>query len=111
MWRPSGVSPGTSRDAPGRSPGGDPELVGDVLKTMKQLADEGMTMIVVTHEMGFAREVADRVVFFDGGIILEESTPAEIFNQPRHERTRDFLRRVLVTRQDAPPPIALVREA
>ena len=89
----------------------DPELVGDVLKTMKQLADEGMTMIVVTHEMGFAREVADRVVFFDGGTILEESTPAEIFNQPRHERTRDFLRRVLVTRQDAPPPIALVREA
>ncbi|MBU9576621.1 amino acid ABC transporter ATP-binding protein [Burkholderia multivorans] len=89
----------------------DPELVGDVLKTMKQLADEGMTMIVVTHEMGFAREVADRVVFFDGGTILEESTPAEIFNQPRHERTRDFLRRVLVARQDAPPPVALVREA
>jgi polar amino acid transport system ATP-binding protein len=73
----------------------DPELVGDVLLTMKQLADEGMTMIIVTHEMGFAREVADRVLFFDGGNVLEEGPPAEIFQQPRHERTRDFLRRVL----------------
>lgn len=89
----------------------DPELVGDVLKTMKQLADEGMTMIVVTHEMGFAREVADRVVFFDGGTILEESTPEEIFNQPRHERTRDFLRRILIMHQAAPAPIAIVRQA
>jgi polar amino acid transport system ATP-binding protein len=73
----------------------DPELVGDVLLTMKGLADEGMTMIVVTHEMGFAREVADRVVFFDGGNMLEEGPPSEIFSRPRHERTRDFLRRVL----------------
>jgi polar amino acid transport system ATP-binding protein len=73
----------------------DPELVGDVLLTMKGLADEGMTMIVVTHEMGFAREVADRVVFFDGGNMLEEGPPGEIFSRPRHERTRDFLRRVL----------------
>lgn len=75
----------------------DPELVGDVLLTMKQLADEGMTMIIVTHEMGFAREVADRVVFFDGGNVLEEGPPSEIFSQPRHERTRDFLRRVLAS--------------
>jgi polar amino acid transport system ATP-binding protein len=89
----------------------DPELVGDVLKTMKQLADEGMTMIVVTHEMGFAREVADRVVFFDGGTILEEGSPVDMFNQPRHERTRDFLRRVLVARAEAPPPVALLRQA
>jgi len=73
----------------------DPELVGDVLATMKQLADEGMTMIIVTHEMGFAREVADRVLFFDGGSVLEEGTPAQIFCQPQQERTRDFLRRVL----------------
>ena len=73
----------------------DPELVGDVLQTMKQLADEGMTMIVVTHEMGFAREVADRVLFFDSGVMLEEGTPEEIFTNPREERTREFLRRVL----------------
>lgn len=73
----------------------DPELVGDVLQTMKQLADEGMTMIVVTHEMGFAREVADRVMFFHAGNILEEGRPEEIFTQPREERTREFLRRVL----------------
>jgi polar amino acid transport system ATP-binding protein len=92
----------------------DPELVGDVLQTMKQLADEGMTMIVVTHEMGFAREVADRVLFFDGGRVLEESTPAEIFNNPRHERTRDFLRRVLPAPLPAGPSapvVTLVRQA
>lgn len=73
----------------------DPELVGDVLQTMKQLADEGMTMIVVTHEMGFAREVADRVMFFSAGNVLEEGKPEDIFTQPREERTREFLHRVL----------------
>ncbi len=73
----------------------DPEIVGEVLEIMKQLAAEGMTMLVVTHEMGFAKEVADRVVFFDGGSILEAGTPQEIFVSPVHERTRDFLRRVL----------------
>ena len=73
----------------------DPELVGDVLEVMKQLAQEGMTMMVVTHEMGFAAEVAHRVVFMDGGYIVEENSPAEIFSQPRNERTRAFLARVL----------------
>jgi polar amino acid transport system ATP-binding protein len=73
----------------------DPELVGDVLQTMKQLADEGMTMIIVTHEMGFAREVADQVMFFDAGNILEAGRPQEIFTAPREDRTREFLRRVL----------------
>jgi ABC-type polar amino acid transport system ATPase subunit len=73
----------------------DPELVGEVLKVMRQLADEGMTMIVVTHEMGFARDVADRVLFMDGGAIIEQDTPASIFTAPRHDRTRAFLRRLL----------------
>jgi polar amino acid transport system ATP-binding protein len=73
----------------------DPELVGEVLETMKQLALEGMTMIVVTHEMGFAREVADRVLFLSDGRILEEGTAEEIFTHPRHERTRAFLAKVL----------------
>src|SRR5690606_37358125 len=73
----------------------DPELVGDVLLVMKQLADEGMTMIVVTHEMGFAREVADRVLFLDGGRILEQGPPQQVLRNPVHERTRDFLRRVI----------------
>jgi polar amino acid transport system ATP-binding protein len=73
----------------------DPELVGEVLETMRQLALEGMTMIVVTHEMGFAREVADRIVFLSDGAILEEGTPQAIFAQPRHERTRSFLAKVL----------------
>ena len=73
----------------------DPELVGEVLQVMKQLADEGMTMIVVTHEMGFAQEVADRVVFIDNGVIVEESSPEEIFTCPNNERTRMFLRRFL----------------
>jgi polar amino acid transport system ATP-binding protein len=73
----------------------DPELVGDVLQVMQQLADEGMTMAVVTHEMGFAREVADRVLFLDAGRILEQGTPAEILKNPKNERTRDFLRRVI----------------
>ncbi len=73
----------------------DPELVGEVLKVMRQLAEEGMTMIVVTHEMGFAREVADRVIFMDQGIIVEEGPPNDIFNNPGHERTQSFLRLIL----------------
>ncbi|MDQ0093116.1 amino acid ABC transporter ATP-binding protein [Paeniglutamicibacter psychrophenolicus] len=72
----------------------DPELVGEVLKVMKDLAAGGMTMIVVTHEMSFAREVADSVVVMDAGIIIESGTPAEIFDNPQQERTRDFLRHV-----------------
>lgn len=73
----------------------DPELVGEVLFVMKQLAREGMTMLVVTHEMGFAREVANRVIFMDKGEILEESTPEQIFTSPKHERTKLFLQKVL----------------
>jgi polar amino acid transport system ATP-binding protein len=73
----------------------DPELVGDVLLVMKQLAEEGMTMFVVTHEMGFAREVADRVLFLDQGRILEQGTPEEVLKYPKNDRTRDFLRRVI----------------
>jgi polar amino acid transport system ATP-binding protein len=73
----------------------DPELVGDVLGVMRQLADEGMTMLVVTHEMQFAREVADRVLFMDGGVIVEQGQPSEIISAPKEERTRTFLARVL----------------
>ncbi len=73
----------------------DPELVGDVLEVMKQLAREGMTMIVVTHEMGFAREAADDVIFMDGGVIVEEGKPEEVFDHPQHERTKAFLRAIL----------------
>ncbi|MFI7703249.1 amino acid ABC transporter ATP-binding protein [Nonomuraea sp. NPDC049480] len=73
----------------------DPELVGDVLTVMRKLAEEGMTMLVVTHEMGFAREVADRVVFMDGGVIVEDGAPAQVIGDPSQERTRSFLRRVL----------------
>ena len=73
----------------------DPELVGDVLEVMKQLAADGMTMVVVTHEMGFARDVADRVIFMDKGYIVEEGPPEKIFNNPKHERTQAFLARVL----------------
>jgi len=73
----------------------DPEMVGEVLDVMKQLAMEGMTMVVVTHEMGFAREVADRVIFMDEGKIIEEGTPDEIFDHPQQPRTQDFLRKVL----------------
>lgn len=73
----------------------DPELVGDVLEVMKQLAKEGMTMLVVTHEMGFAKDVADRVIFMDGGFIVEEGTPEEIFTNPKNPRTQAFLSRVL----------------
>ncbi len=72
----------------------DPELVGEVLAVMKDLAREGMTMVVVTHEMGFAREVGDRVIFMDQGIIMEEGDPEQIFSNPQHERTRSFLRKV-----------------
>jgi polar amino acid transport system ATP-binding protein len=72
----------------------DPELVGEVLAVMRALADEGMTMLIVTHEMGFAREVADRLVFLDRGAILEEGPAREVLSTPREERTRDFLRRV-----------------
>jgi iron(III) transport system ATP-binding protein len=73
----------------------DPELVGEVLQAMKQLAGEGMTMIVVTHEMGFAREVADTVVFMDAGVVVESGSPSEVLSNPRHERTRAFLSKVL----------------
>jgi polar amino acid transport system ATP-binding protein len=73
----------------------DPELVGEVLSVMRELADHGMTMVVVTHEMGFAREVADRVLFIDGGIIVEQGPAKNLLNQPQHPRTQDFLRRVL----------------
>ncbi|MFA9428888.1 amino acid ABC transporter ATP-binding protein [Egicoccus sp. AB-alg2] len=73
----------------------DPELVGEVLEVMRRLAQEGMTMMVVTHEMGFAREVADRVVFMDGGIVVEEGPPSQILVDPQHERTRRFLQMVL----------------
>lgn len=73
----------------------DPEMVGEVLNVMKSLAKEGMTMVVVTHEMGFAREVADRVVFMDAGVIQEQGTPEEIFGNPQNDRTKDFLGKVL----------------
>ena len=89
----------------------DPELVDEVLQTMRQLARSGMTMIVVTHELDFAREVGDRVLFMDGGRIVEEGPPAEVFSRPREERTRAFLRRLLRTGaphhpidHEAPPP-------
>jgi polar amino acid transport system ATP-binding protein/glutamine transport system ATP-binding protein len=73
----------------------DPEIVGEVLAVMQDLAREGMTMMVVTHEMGFAREVADRVVFMDGGVVVEKGTPDQVFGDPQHERTRGFLSKVL----------------
>ena len=73
----------------------DPEMVGEVLDVMKELARSGMTMVCVTHEMGFAREVGDRVLFFDAGRIVEEGTPAQLFNAPKEQRTRDFLEKVL----------------
>ena len=73
----------------------DPELVGEVLNVMLDLAKEGMTMVVVTHEMGFAREVGDRVLFIDGGVIVEENTPDELFSNPQNKRTQDFLSKVL----------------
>jgi polar amino acid transport system ATP-binding protein len=73
----------------------DPELVGEVLDVMKQLARDGMTMIVVTHEMGFAREVGDRVVFMDDGVVVEQGVPSEVFANPRHDRTKAFLSKIL----------------
>ena len=73
----------------------DPEMVGEVLQVMKELASSGMTMVVVTHEMGFAREVADRVIFMDEGIIMEEAPPEELFSNPQNERTQNFLKCVL----------------
>jgi len=73
----------------------DPEMVGEVLEVMKNLAHEGMTMVVVTHEMGFAREVGNRVIFMDQGRIIEDNTPEEIFNNPQNERTQSFLRKIL----------------
>ena len=73
----------------------DPEMIGEVLEVMKTLAKEGMTMVVVTHEMGFAKEVADRIIFMDEGRVVEEATPAEFFSNPREERSRNFLSRLL----------------
>ncbi|MFT8319651.1 MAG: amino acid ABC transporter ATP-binding protein [Bacillus sp. (in: firmicutes)] len=73
----------------------DPEMVGEVLEVMKDLAKDGMTMVVVTHEMGFAREVGDRVIFMDGGYIVEENIPSELFSNPQEERTKSFLSKVL----------------
>jgi putative lysine transport system ATP-binding protein len=73
----------------------DPEMVGEVLKTMKDLAETGLTMVIVTHEMGFAKEVSDRVIFMDKGVIAEEGTPEDIFVHPKEARTKEFLRRVL----------------
>ena len=73
----------------------DPEMVGEVLDLIKELADEGMTMVIVTHEMGFAREVADRVLFMDGGVIAEDAPPAQLFNNPQNPRTKEFLSKVL----------------
>lgn len=73
----------------------DPEMVGEVLAVMKSLAEEGMTMVIVTHEMGFAREVADRVLFIDQGVIMEQGTPEELFGNPQNERTKSFLSKVL----------------
>ncbi|GIP55984.1 amino acid ABC transporter ATP-binding protein [Paenibacillus vini] len=73
----------------------DPEMVGEVLDVMKNLADKGMTMVIVTHEMGFAREVGDRILFMDQGIIMEQGTPQEVFGSPKNQRTKDFLSKVL----------------
>ena len=73
----------------------DPEIVGEVLDVMRKLAADGMTMVVVTHEMAFARTVSDRVVFMDQGVVLEDAAPAELFGNPRHQRTREFLSRYL----------------
>lgn len=73
----------------------DPEMVGEVLDVMKNLADKGMTMVIVTHEMGFAREVGDRILFMDQGVIMEQGTPQEVFGSPKYQRTKDFLSKVL----------------
>ena len=84
----------------------DPELVGEVLTTMRELAETGMTMIVVTHEMAFARDVADRVVFMDGGVVVEQGRPKDVINNPQHPRTQTFLRR-MATEQHQPIPEVL----
>jgi ABC-type polar amino acid transport system ATPase subunit len=73
----------------------DPEIVGEVLNVMRKLVDDGMTMLVVTHEMGFVRQVADRVIFMDEGKIVEEGTPSQLFDNPKHPRTKDFLSAIL----------------
>jgi len=73
----------------------DPEMIKEVLDVMRRLAEDGMTMVVVTHEMGFAREVASRVLFMDGGVVVEEAPPAQFFTNPVHERTRQFLGKIL----------------
>ena len=73
----------------------DPEMVGEVLDVMKSLVKEGMTMVVVTHEMGFAKNVSDRVIFMDQGVIVEDESPKELFENPQHERTKNFLSKVL----------------
>ena len=73
----------------------DPEMVGEVLQIMRKLAEDGMTMVVVTHEMGFAREVGDRVVFMDGGYVVEEGDPREVISNPKHQRTKNFLSKML----------------
>jgi polar amino acid transport system ATP-binding protein len=80
----------------------DPELIGEVLVVMEELAHEGSTMIVVSHEMGFAREAADRVIYIDGGLIIEEGPPEQVLDAPREEATRQFLRRVLAVAPTAP---------
>ena len=74
----------------------DPELVGEVLAVMRQLAEDGMTMVVVTHEMGFAREVGDSLVFMDDGVVVEQGTPRDVISNPQHERTKSFLGKVLM---------------
>ena len=76
----------------------DPEMVGEVLSVMKKLAESGLTMLVVTHEMGFARDVSSRVIFMDGGVIVEDGTPAEVFGNPKVPRTREFLSRYIESR-------------
>jgi polar amino acid transport system ATP-binding protein len=82
----------------------DPELVGEVLSVMRELADEGMTMVVVTHEIAFARDVADRVVFMDGGVVVEEGPPSEVIRSPKHERTKSFLSRILAEQHEQVTP-------
>jgi polar amino acid transport system ATP-binding protein len=79
----------------------DPELVGEVLRVMRELADQGMTMIVVTHEMGFARDVADHVVFMDGGVVVEQGKPKDVISNPQHDRTRSFLKRMRTEHDEA----------
>ena len=89
----------------------DPELVGEVLAVMRELADDGMTMIVVTHEMSFAREVADHVVFIDGGVVVEQGDPTSVINNPQHDRTKSFLRRIQSEHQAVDHVPATLQEA